>query len=254
MINERTIELINGGLDGELNERQTEELEAALRESAAGREYQARLHEFNELLSSEPPLEPPAELHDSIVSQIKLPEPAFAWLRLSIVPGYARYALTAAAGLLLAVGLYEFRPGALGGGELEHMVGTMMRTDREHKGVTLDAFSFEMGQVSSSVRLVEQDEALVLDVILESAEPFEITVDFTSDGLMFDAIAQLQSDLKSIEFADQAIQVKGHGRQHFAVLLHRDVARPVDHEARIGLRFLSNGELVKEGTLGTRKP
>jgi hypothetical protein len=250
MINERTIELINSGLDGELNERQTEELEAALRESAAGRAYQARLLEFNELLSAEPP----AGLHNAIVSQIKLPEPAFAWLRLSIVPGYARYALTAAAGLLLAVGLYEFRPGALGDSELENMVGTMMRTDRDHKGVTLDAFSFELGQVSSSVRLVEQDEALVLDVVLESAEPFEITVDFTSDGLMFDAIAQLQSDLKSIEFADQAIQVKGHGRQHFAVLLHRDDARPVDHEARIGLRFLSNGELVKEGTLGTRKP
>lgn len=254
MINERTIELINGGLDGELNEHQTEELEAALRESEAARAYRAELLAMNELLEGEGPLEPPALLHRRIVDAIALPEPALAWYRLSWMPGVLRYGLTAAAGLLVAVGLYELRPGSLDGGEVDNMVGTIMRGSPETPGVTLDEFSFDLGELSSSVSLVQREDALVLDVTLVSLEPVELTVDFTSDGLMFDAIAQMESDLNSIEFADQAIQVTGHGRQHFAVLLHRDAAQPVSDEARIGLRFTSNGLLVKEGTLLSRQP
>ncbi|NND43932.1 MAG: hypothetical protein HKN58_01315 [Xanthomonadales bacterium] len=254
MINERTIELINGGLDGELNERQREELESALRESEGAQAFKAELEALDRVLAEQEPLDLPAGLHESTMSRISLPQPTFTWPRLAAIPGFMRYGLTAAAGLLLAVGLYEFRPGSLGEGEVENMVGTIMKGDRGTPNVTLDTFSFDLGELSSSVNLVQRDDALVLDVTLMSAEPIELTVDFTSDGLMFDAIAQMQSDLKSIEFADQAIQVTGHGQQHFAVLLHRDDAQPVNEEARIGLRFLSNGELVKEGTLSTRKP
>lgn len=254
MMNERTIELINSGLDGELNERQREELEAALRESEAARNYQAELQAMGELLEGDGPLDPPASLHQRIVDAIVLPKPAFAWFRPSKIPGFMRYGLTAAAGLLLAVGLYEFRPGSLEGGEVDNMVGTIMRGSGESPSVTLDEFSFDLGELSSSVSLVQREDALVLDVTLMSAEPVELTVDFTSDGLMFDAIAQMESDLNSIEFADQAIRVSGHGSQHFAVLLHRDQAQPVSDEARIGLRFTSNGLLVKEGTLRSRQP
>jgi hypothetical protein len=253
MINERTIELINGGLDGELNDRQREELEAVLKESEAARDYRDQLVSLDEVLASQAPLEPPPEWHADIVSRISLPAPR-AWFRLGQVPVSARYGLTAAAGLLLAVGLYEFRPGLLGNGELDQMVGTIMRPDHRAEGVTLDSFNFKLDQVSSSVSLVQRNGSLILDVTLDSGEPVEITVDFTSDGLKFDAIAQMKSDLKSIEFADQAIQVTGSGQQHFAVLLHRDDAQPVNHEARIGLRFSSNGELVTEGSLVTRQP
>ena len=96
MINERTIELINCGLDGELNERQQEELEAALRESEVARAYQAKLMELNGVLANEPPVEPPPGLHANIVRQIKLPEPSFGWFGLPKAPGVMRYGLTAA--------------------------------------------------------------------------------------------------------------------------------------------------------------
>jgi hypothetical protein len=106
--------------------------------------------------------------------------------------------------------------------------------------------------MSSTVRLQRRDGALVLDVLLDSKDPVDITVDFTGDGLQFDAIAQTRSELQSIEFADQAIQVKGHGRHHFAVLLHRDSDLADDSEASIGLRFSSNGVILKEGSLVTK--
>jgi hypothetical protein len=127
-----------------------------------------------------------------------------------------------------------------------------MHKDSGSDEVTLDAFAFEFDDISSAVTLQRRDGALVLDVLLDSRDPVDIMVDFTSDGLQFDAIAQMQSDLKSIEFADQAIKVEGHGRQHFAVLLHRDGDLAAEHEASIKLRFTSNGRLIKEGSLVTR--
>ena len=48
------------------------------------------------------------------------------------------------------------------------------------------------------------------------------------------------------------IAVKGHGRHHFAVLLHRDSDHAVESEASIKLRYTSNGRLIKEGALVTR--
>ena len=166
-------------------------------------------------------------------------------------PGFVRYGLTAAAGLLIAVGLYEFRPGVIESGDLDKMVGTIMR-DQQVQGVTLDQFSFDIEQLSSSVMLLQREGGLVLEVSLDSEDPVEITMDFTSEGLMFDAIAQTESDLSSIEFADQAVQVKGSGRQHFAVMLHREDAQALNAEASIKLQFSRNGQLVREGILLTR--
>jgi len=250
MIDERSIELVNADLDGELNQPETAELEAALQQSGELRGLQSELRGFADLLDDEPPLELPDGLHRQIVQQISLPEKS--GFSLTAIPGFIRYGLAAAAGLVLTVGLYEYRPGATSEQDISSMVGTIMHQDKSSDGVTLDAFAFEFEEISSAVSLQRRDGALVLDVLLDSRDPVDITVDFTSDGLQFDAIAQMQSDLKSIEFADQAIQVEGHGRQHFAVLLHRDSDLAADREASITLRFTSNGKLIKEGSLVTR--
>jgi len=252
MITERIIELVNAGMDGELNQPEQAELEAALQESSEVREFQAGLRGFADLLENEAPLELPEGLHRQIVEQINLPTKVTTGFRFRNIPGFVRYGLAAAAGLVLTVGLYEYRPGAATEQDISSMVGTIMHKDSGSDEVTLDAFAFEFEDISSAVSLQRRDGALVLDVLLDSRDPVDITVDFTSDGLQFDAIAQMQSDLKSIEFADQAIQVEGHGRQHFAVLLHRDGDLAADREASIKLRFSSNGKLIKEGSLVTR--
>lgn len=253
MINERIEDLVQTDLDGELAEPVREELESALAGSEAARQLQGELQELRETLSDVEPLEPPPGLHKRIVDGIVLPGNPGRGFSFLQFPGFVRYGLTAAAGLLLAVGLYEFRPGAFPAGDLDNMVGTIMK-DQQVQGARLDSFSFDVENLSSTVSLLERDDGLVLEVQLDSQEPIEITMDFTSDGLMFDAIAQMQSDLNSIEFADQAVQVKGKGRQHFAVMLHREEAATVSDEASIKLQFSRNGNLVKEGVLLSRKP
>ncbi|MFT5139687.1 MAG: hypothetical protein ACI9H8_000028 [Lysobacterales bacterium] len=251
MIDERIIELLYAKLDGELSQSDQLELNDAIQGSIEVRELQKSLIEFSDLLEQEPSLEIPDGLHAKIVSQIHLPVVARGF-RFSEIPGFFRYGLAAAAGLILTVGLYESQLNNTDAQDISSMVGTIMQKDGSSKAVTLDAFAFEFDSISSAVSLQRRDGALVLDVLLDSRDPVDITVDFTSDGLKFDAIAQMQSDLKSIEFADQAIHIEGTGRQHFAVLLHRDGDLTAEHEASIKLRFTSNGKLIKEGSLVTR--
>ena len=254
MINVRITELIHSGLDGELAESEQSELDSALESSAEAREYLKGLESFSDLLSQEDVLDLPDGLHKEIVDRVQLPSrKGFSF---TDIPGFVRYGLAAAAGLVLTVGVYESQQGGPGGAEIGNdvgsMVGTIMRNDRAEVEETLDTLIFDLDQVSSAVRLQRRDGQLVLDVLLDAKDPVEFTVDFTSVGLQFDAIAQTQSELKSIEFADQAIQVKGHGRHHFAVLLHRDSDLADNSQASIDLRFTSNGELLKEGSLVTR--
>lgn len=255
MIDERITELIHAGMDGELSDTDKAELDSILQASKQAREFQAGLQEFSELLENEQQHELPDGLHRAIVSSIELPGRSRGF-RFGNIPGFVRYGLAAAAGLVLTVGIYESRQGLPGvpdmGADVGSMVGTIMRNDRAEEEETLDTLVFDAGGVSSAVRLQRRDGALVLDVLLDSKNPVDITVDFTSVGLQFDAIAQEQSELESIEFADQAIRVKGHGRHHFAVLLHRDSDHAVDSEASIKLRYTSNGALIKEGALVTR--
>jgi hypothetical protein len=255
MIDERIIELINAGMDGELGEPEKAELDSALAQSAEALEYQRGLAALTSLLDDQEPLELPDGLHGRMMGQIQLPAPKSRF-RFADIPGFVRYGMAAAAGLLLTVGIYENQRGLPGSedmsGDIGSMVGTIMRNDRAEVEETLDALIFDLDQVSSAVRLQRRDGALVLDVLLDARDPIDITVDFTSDRLQFDAIAQTQSELKSIEFADQAIRVQGHGRHHFAILLHRDSDHAVDSEASIKLRYTSDGTLIKEGALVTR--
>jgi hypothetical protein len=252
MINERITELIHSGLDGELGEPEQAELNSALEASAEAREYMKGLEVFSNLLDQESSLELPDGLHREIVENISLPA-ASNGFSFAAIPGFVRYGLAAAAGLVMTVAIYENQQGGPGGTEfgadVGSMVGTIMRNDRAEVEETLDTLIFDLDRVSSTVRLQRRDGALVLDVLLDAKDPIDITVDFTSDGLKFDAIAQTQSELQSIEFADQAIQVKGHGRHHFAVLLHRESDLANNSEAKITLRFTSNGELLREGSL-----
>lgn len=257
MIDEQNTELIQAGIDGELGREEQAELDDLLADSSEARQLRQELLELTGLLDDEASLELPDGLHREILAKIELP-PAKKGTATGVfslfgqVPGFVRYGLAAAAGLLLTVGIYESQQNLPGEHDIGSMVGTIMRNDRAEVEETLDTLIFDRDGVSSAVRLQRRDGALVLDVLLDAKEPVDITVDFTSDGLQFDAIAQTQSELHAIEFADQAIRIKGHGRHHFAVLLHRESDHAVGDEASIELRYTSNGKLIKEGALVTK--
>lgn len=252
MINEKIIELIQAGVDRELDDSQQAELERILETSAEARACQSKLLKLCGLLEEEQALELPRGLHRKIVDSISLPSKSTISRGFGALPGFLRYGMAAAAGLLLAIGVMDTPTVNLDSRDLDNMVGTIMQNDGSVGAVRLDGFSFDTDEIASSVSLQQRDRTLVLDVILTSTHPVDITVNFSGDGLVFDAIAQIQSELKSIGVNGQAIQISGQGRQHFAVLLHRESGPVEQAEASFKLNFASNGKVVKEGTLVTK--
>ncbi len=112
------------------------------------------------------------------MQQVSLPA-ASQGSRFGDIPGFVRYGLAAAAGLVLTIGLYEYRSGATAEQDINSMVGTIMQKDGDSDEVTLDAFAFDFDSISSVVSLQRRNGALVLDVQLDSRVPVDITVDFT---------------------------------------------------------------------------
>lgn len=252
MISERIKELVHADLDGELSAAGRQELEGHLSASAEARQYQSQMAALQAFLDRVPEPEMPERLHASIVDTIRLPasrrRPQF---RLGLVPGFVRYGFAAAAGLLLAVGIYEYRPTAAGPGDMGGMVGTVMPGRDQSPGVLVDRYAFELEQLSSEVSLVRRSDALVLEMQLEAGSGVDVTVDFTGEGLQFDAIAQMDSDLESIEVADRAVRIAATGRQYFAVVLHDEAAPADGRQARIRLAWARNGEVLQTRELTT---
>lgn len=252
MINANIIALIHASVDGELDDSQEAELEQILNSSEEARVYQAELLKFCGLLEDQQALELPVGLHRKIVDSISLPSKSSISRGLGALPGFVRYGMAVAAGLLLAVGVMDSQTVNLDSRDLDNMVGTIMQNDSKSRAVTLGSFSFDLDEVASSVNLQQRDQTLVLDVIINSVHPVDIKVNYNGDGLVFDAIAQIQSNLDSIGVNGQYIQISGKGKQHFAVLLHRK-SDPVEQtEASFRLGFIRDGKLVKEGTLVTK--
>ena len=67
MISERTLELINAGIDGELSAEDQQELDAVLESSAEARSMKAELLKLANLMGSLPAQQPPSGLHDQIL-------------------------------------------------------------------------------------------------------------------------------------------------------------------------------------------
>lgn len=245
MIDERTIELIHAGIDGELDAAGAAELEQCLADSGEARQYHAQMRDLGAFMSRVPVVEPPEGLHASIVSSIGLPRPRAAW-RFGQFPGFLRYGLATAAGLLLAIGLYEYRPGMGGSADLSSMVGTIMPGRNPADGVRLDGFDFSLEGLASEVSLLRRDQQLVLDVRMQSPGPVSVAVAFDGEALQFEALAQSESELQSIEIDEGAIRVEASGAQHFAVLLHVQDAAAMN-AGRIDLRWYSEGQVLKQG-------
>ncbi len=247
MIEERTKELIHAAMDGELSGAEMAELEERLEESGEARRYQAGMRELDSFLGQLPPEVMPDGMHEKLTRAVTLPDRLAARPQAAGWPGFLRYGFAAAAGLLLAVGIYRFGWEATAPGDLDQMVGTMAPGNV----VELDSFSFVSDSVGSSATLERRAGSLVLNVAIDSDEAVEIAIDFSGTALDFEVLAKTDNDLESFEYTSQAIRVRSRGRQKFAVLLHPDGTEP-DRDGAISLEYSSDGRLIQQGTLVPR--
>ena len=126
MVDERTLDLINADVDGELTPEQSQELDAILEASADARAMRAELLRLTNLLDNQPAVNPPADLAQNILQQIKWPEPAGSFSLAGLFSSFqpATAGLAFAAGLLATVSFYELAPDNRPGTDIPGIVGS----------------------------------------------------------------------------------------------------------------------------------
>lgn len=255
MLNERTVELIQAGIDGELDQGEQTELQAALDESAEARQFQADMARIDQLIASLPEVEPPRGLTRRILDTIHLPSKrrfagVSAWFDRSwFAP--ASYGLAVAAGVLVAVGVVQVAP--QGQGDMSQLVGTMVRGDTDAPQTAAGELNIDLTQLQGQVTLKATDEAVALEFDLRSPENVEISVETRGSGLEFGGFARQDESegLENIEVSGKAVTVSNRGDHQFVVFLRRGEGS-VTGDTGIDIAVSQGGSVVYRGKLESR--
>lgn len=238
MINERTLELINADVDGELRPEEQPELEAALEASEEARALRAELLKLTNLMDSLPAQQPPAGLKRRILQGIRLParKTSFSlstWFG-SFQPAPAGLAF--AAGLLLTVGFYELSSDRLGSDDAVSMVGTMVAGQGVGPGFMKNDMVLEGDGFSGTISFREGSGIHMLNFDLSSETATEVNVGLENTGFAFGGFAEVQGDsdkvFESVTMSGGALRVVNQGHQQFAVFLReKGAGKPVQIES-----------------------
>jgi len=238
MITERTMQLINADIDGELSQAGQSELESMLESSAEARAMRAELLKLNNLMSSLPAQQPPPDLNQRIMQTIKLsrqksPFAISQWFA-SFQPATASLAF--AAGLLFTVGFYELSSDRLDSGDAASMVGTMVAGQGSVPVLLKNDMILKGEGFSGSISLRESAGVYVLNFDLDSENQTEVEVGLDHTGFSFGGFAEVRGDAKtvfdSVTMSGGALRVVNQGHQQFAVFLRKDGAgKPAQAES-----------------------
>lgn len=245
-LDERTLYLVNGDIDGELTPEEKRELEAILESSAEARAVKAELQRLANLLEGQPDLQPPEDLADTILGQVSLPRQRTTRLLKSGFPSFqpATAGLAFAAGLLMTVAFYELNAPNEAAEDSLSMVGTMVAGQKSQPVQLANTLSIETDGLAGSVSLQELGQFYLVNFDLDSSDPVAVEISFAHSGLSFGGLARtVTGDAKageSYEVTGGTLRVENQGRQAFTVFLREAVGTEADdREINIGI---SSGE------------
>jgi len=225
MLEERTLNLINADVDGELAAEEKQELDAILEISAEARAMRAELLKLSNLLESMPEQSPPDGFSSRILHQLAPPPkvPGFSWSALFASFQPTTTGLAFAAGLLLAVGYYEMAPPRGPSIDTAGMVGTMVVGKNGGMNLLENNLKFSGEEFSGTVSLNQNNGLYVLNFDLDSTDRQEIKVGLDRTGLSFGGFAESpgkpDSVVDTVIISGGTLRVVSQGRQQFAVFL-----------------------------------
>lgn len=225
MLDERTLHLIQGDIDGALDAAESQELARILETSAEARELRAGFQRLGNLLSSQPELQPPPDLAPRILGQLRLPEErgVSSWRRWlgSFQPAPAGLAF--AAGLLVTVAYYELAAPTDRVSDTARMVGTMISDRQEQQQAQIDSLAIRGNGLDGQVSLYRQNHYYVLNFELDSQDLVEVEIAYAKAGLAFGGLAHTltgaQPEFESYVISGGTLRVENQGRQAFSVYL-----------------------------------
>lgn len=253
MLDDRAKDLINREIDGELSDSERARCMTLLGESEAAREYRAELSRLNELLTQVPSLELPEDLRRRIATQIELPRPR-KWF--THMAGWMQgrpvsHGVAAAAGLLVAVAVYELGPTPHGASDFSSLVGTLARGNDLQNTVQLGALDIDLDGVRGRVVLSADDRLQLLRFDVHSEMRVDILVDLAGAGLAFDGFAQETEGDLEVALSDRQLSVENLGTRRFTVVLHQtpDAATA---EQGIAVSISRQGEILLQDVVARK--
>lgn len=257
-VDQRTLDLLNGSIDGELNTGEKGELDKLLAGSEAIRDLNTGLRQLTGLLDAVPEREPPEYLQQAIISTVRLPVADHQNKRRGIFATWLpthwlRTGAALAAGAVLTVGIYEMGAAPITAEDAANMVGTVMHKPMADQGVLIDTIHINTDLLDGVVELRKMEGFFVLDVQLSSDGQTEVNVDLAGRGLEFEGITRMQDHRDNVSLVNGSIQIASSGEQHYALKLRRTSAEPGQDSAAIRVEFFANNTLVHEAELRTSK-
>jgi hypothetical protein len=254
MLDTRSLELINAGIDGELGADERAELDRLLASSADARAMQAALQKLANVLDGMPELAPPDDLMDRVIRRARLPRQrrplSLTGLLGSFQPLPAGLAF--AAGLLLTVSAYEISLGQRGPSDVSSMVGTMVAGSQDERARQGGRLAVSGPGVGGSVLLEDTGHVVVLSFDVDAKQITEFVIAMADAGLDFGGVArEVSAEAGAAEYYEVSggeLRVVNERSHPFNVYLRRTGTG--DGRSRsIGIEVLQSGERVFEGSL-----
>jgi hypothetical protein len=248
MIDDRSLELVHGSIDGEISAQEAAELRQRLESDAELRAIRDQLLELHETLDRVEPVDPPPGLRQAILEAIR-PKERRRILR-DLLPSWPaplvmRYGIAAGMGAVVATVAVQLAPmDGLETPQVSDLVGTMASHEPHQNGA--DArISLNLKEISGSISGRRQDGLVVVDFDVATQEPIEIVASFGGSGLRFNGFAQLDDAQAALESEGDRIVVSQDRDHRYAVFF----SGPDDRDAAIEFRFLLDGQSVHEEAL-----
>ena len=254
-IDQRTQDLLNGGVDGELDSGEQAELDGLLGESTRLHEQNKELKSLAGMLDNLPEVEPPTYLQESIERQIRLPAHSSAFKEKKGIFGtwlpthWMRTGFALAAGAVLTITIYEMGAKPMNAEDLSNLSGTIAKQQASTQGVLLDSAEIFTSTLTGSAELRSQGDLFTLDVQLISDGPTQVVVDFAGRGLEFIGVSHVQDRQDVVSVVDGSVKIAITGGQRYTMNLRKNSDYQLQSTEPLELEFFSNHLLVHEAEL-----
>ena len=245
-VDERTIELINADIDGEISADERDELQSLLRDNPEAQAMQQELSALCSELDGMESLEPPTHLKHAIIDQVissKTAAPAHgsSWTDVFAMPMF-RHAAAFAAGVVMTAALINSNQiSDTAFDDVSGLVGTIADVDLPVRQ-TIDLTSVELAGV---VRIRQGERLTMLDFDLTASGTVNIVAAFPAQQVQFRGFAQLENENTSVTADAGTVNLEMNGKNRYALFLQHSEPE----EAPLSLKFYASGMLIQEANV-----
>lgn len=246
-MDQTTIDLIHGELDGLNSPQQQRELSQRLEASAEARQEHARMQELCKLLDSAPACEPPAGLRDSILAALPQRAPAPRRMRAPAASAGRRRrgwlgVATALAATVAGVAVLLLRAPAPGALDASALAGTI---GQPAAGLGVASLELDAPGIVGAVSAQRHERGFTIDIELDADRPVSVVADSAGVPLELAGFLPLAGSPASVSESAGSIRVLHSGKQHYALVLGPGSAKAsfIDVTVYEGERLIKQGRL-----------